>query len=69
MSPVTVLSVVPNDSHSEINIITTRKKLEEYEKQGAATETKINTIVTIALNATTGIERISKEIMADINPE
>ena len=66
LSPVTVLSVVPNDSHSEINIITTRKKLEEYEKQGAATETKINTIVTIALNATTGIERISKEIMADI---
>ena len=66
LSPVTVLSVVANDSHSEINIITTRKKLEEYEKQGAATETKINTIVTIALNATTGIERISKEIMADI---
>ena len=66
VSPVTVLSVVPNDSHSEINIITTRKKLEEYEKQGAAAEIKINTIVTIALNATTGIERISKEIMADI---
>ncbi len=66
VNPVTVLSVVPNDPHSEINIITTRKKLEEFEKQGAAAEIKINTIVTIALNATTGIERISKEIMADI---
>jgi hypothetical protein len=66
INPVTVLSVVPNNAESEINIITTRKKLEEYEKQGAASEVKINTIVTIALNATNGIERISKEIMADI---
>ncbi len=63
---ITVLSVVPNDSHSEINILSTRKKLEEYEKQGAAAEIKINTIATIAINATAGIERISKEIMADI---
>ncbi len=66
VNPITVLSVVPNDAESEINIINTRKKLEEYEKHGAAAEIKINTIVTIALNATTGIERISKEIMADI---
>lgn len=66
VNPVTVLSVVPNDANSEMNIITNRKKLEEYEKQGAASEIKINTIVTIALNATTGIERISKELMADI---
>jgi len=66
VNPITVLSVVPNDGESEINIITKRKKLEEYEKQGAASEIKINTIVTVALNATTGIERISKEIMADM---
>jgi Kef-type K+ transport system membrane component KefB len=66
VNPITVLSVVPNNAESEINIITTRKKLEEYEKQGAAAEVKINTIVTIALNAASGIERISKEIMADI---
>ena len=66
VNPITVLSVVPNDPGSEINIISTRKKLEEFEKQGAASEIKINTIVTIALNATAGIERISKEIMADI---
>ncbi len=66
VNPITVLSVVPNDAQSEINIMSTRRKLEEYEKQGAATEIKINTIATIAINATAGIERISKEIMADI---
>ena len=66
VNPITVLSVVPNDAESEINILTARQKLEEYIKHGAAAEIKINTIVTIALNATNGIERISKEIMADI---
>lgn len=66
VNPITVLSVVPNDAESEINIISTRKKLEAYEKHGAAAEIKINPMVTIAINATAGIERISKEIMADI---
>jgi Kef-type K+ transport system membrane component KefB len=66
VNPVTVLSVVPNNAEAEMNIVSARKKLEEYKKQGAASEIKINTIATIDLNATTGIERISKEIMADI---
>ncbi len=65
-NPITILSVVPNDAESEKNIISTRKKLEAYEKQGAAAEIKIKTLVTIDINATSGIERISKEIMADI---
>lgn len=63
-NPVTVLSVVPNIAEAELNIISARKRLEEYKKQGAASEIKINTIATIDLNATTGIARISKEIMA-----
>lgn len=66
INPVTVLSVVPNNAEAEINIVSARKKLEEYKKEGAASEIKINTIATIDLNATTGIARISKEIMADI---
>ncbi|HSH19096.1 MAG TPA: cation:proton antiporter, partial [Draconibacterium sp.] len=65
-NPVTVLSVVPNNAEAEINIISARKKLEEYKKHGAAAEIKINPVVTLALNATNGIARISKEIMADI---
>jgi Kef-type K+ transport system membrane component KefB len=66
VNPVTVLSVVPNNAEAELNIISARKKLEEYKKHGAAAEIKINTIATIDLNATSGIARISKEIMADI---
>lgn len=66
VNPVTVLSVVPNNAEAEMNIVSARKKLEKYKKQGAASEIKINTIATIDLNATTGIARISKEIMADI---
>lgn len=65
-SPVTVLSVVPNNAEAEINIVSARKKLEEYKKHGAASEIKINTIATIDLNATAGISRIAKEIVADI---
>lgn len=65
-NPVTVLSVVPNNAEAEINIVSARKKLEEYKKHGAASEIKINTIATIDLNATAGISRIAKEIVADI---
>ncbi len=65
-NPVTVLSVVPNNAEAELNIIAARKKLEEFRKQGAAADIKINPVATIDLNATTGIARISKEIMADI---
>lgn len=66
VNPVTVLSVVPNNAEAEINIVSARKRLEEYKKHGAATEIKINTIATIDLNATAGISRIAKEIVADI---
>ena len=66
LNPLTVLSVVPNNAEAEMNIVSARKKLEEYKKHGAAAEIKINTIATIDLNATSGISRIAKEIMADI---
>ncbi len=63
---ITVGGSILTDPDSEMNIIAAKKELEEYQKHGAAAEVNINTIVTIALNATNGIERISKEIMADI---
>ncbi len=65
-NPVTVLSVVPNNDEAELNIIASRKKLEEFKKHGAAAEVNINTIATIDLNATAGISRIAKEIAADM---
>ncbi len=65
-NPITILSVVPNNNQAEVNLINTRNKLEEYIKQGAASETKINTIATIDHNAASGIARTTKEIMSDV---
>ncbi len=65
-NPISILSVVPNDEEAELNIIKSRNKLEEYAKQASAAETKINVIATIDHNTTSGIARMSREIMADI---
>jgi len=64
-SPVSILTVVPNNEEAELNLISARKKLGEYIAQGAAAETMINAIATIDYNPASGIARISKEIMAD----
>jgi hypothetical protein len=66
VNPVTVLSVVPNNTQAEANLIEARKRLEEFKAHGAATETSINTVATIDYNPASAIGRISKEIMADI---
>ncbi|MFC3334021.1 cation:proton antiporter [Flavobacterium palustre] len=65
-NPVSILSVVSNDEEAESNIIKTRNKLEEFVKQGSATETKVNAITTIDHNVTSGVTRVSREIMANI---
>lgn len=65
-NPVSVLSVVSNNREAEANILKARNKLEEFVKQGSASETKINVITTIDYNAASGIARIAREIMADV---
>ncbi len=65
-NPVSILSVVSNNNEAEQNIQKARKKLEEFVKQGSASETIVNIITTIDHNAAIGIARISREIMADI---
>lgn len=65
-NPISILSVVPNDDDAEVNIIKSRNKLEEYVKQASAAETRINVIATIDHNNTSGIARMSREIMANI---
>ena len=65
-NPISILSVVSNNNEAEINILKSRKKLDEFVKQGSASETKVNIITTIDHNAASGIARISKEISADI---
>ncbi|KVV13858.1 cation:proton antiporter [Flavobacterium sp. TAB 87] len=65
-NPISILSVVSNNDEAEINILKARNKLEEFVKQASASETNVNIITTIDHNPTSGISRISREIMADI---
>jgi len=65
-NPVSILSVVSNNSEAEINILKARNKLEEFVKQASASETKVNIITTIDHNPASGVARISREIMANI---
>ncbi|MCX6260918.1 MAG: cation:proton antiporter [Bacteroidia bacterium] len=65
-SPVTVLTVVPNNAEAELNILSARKKLKEFKKHGAASEIKVNTIATIDYNPANGIARISRETLSNI---
>ncbi|RTL53410.1 MAG: cation:proton antiporter [Sphingobacteriales bacterium] len=64
-NPVTILTVVPNDETAEKNIILSKNKLEEYKQQASATENKVNTVTTIDHNVSSGISRITREILAD----
>jgi Kef-type K+ transport system membrane component KefB len=64
--PISILSVVPNDHEAEINILKSKIKLEQYVRQGSASEMKVNVITTIDHNAMSGISRTSREVMADI---
>lgn len=65
-NPISILSVVSNNAEAERNIRKARTKLEDYVKEGSATETKVNVVTTIDHNIASGIIRSSKEIMADI---
>lgn len=63
---ISLLSIVPFDKNSEINVLKAKKVLVPITEQAAASEIKTNAIVTIDHNIAGGISRISKEIWADI---
>lgn len=65
-NPISILTVVSNNEAAEVNIRKARLSLDEFVKQAAASETKLNVITTIDHNPASGIVRISREIMADI---
>lgn len=65
-SPITLLSIVPNDTDAEENVIRSRKKLEEFITRSSAHEVRVNPMITIDHNPVNGIARISREILADI---
>ncbi|MBN9350280.1 MAG: cation:proton antiporter [Chitinophagaceae bacterium] len=65
-SPISILTIVSNDSEAEANIIKSRNVLENFIKMGSAAETKVRPITTIDHNDVSGITRVSKETMANI---
>lgn len=65
-NPVSVLSVVENNEDAEVEIVRVKEDLQSLVKEGAATETPVNILATIGKTRAEGIERISKEISADI---
>jgi len=66
VSPISILSVVPNNEDAEINIVSAKNKLQHFVKQASAFEINVNVIATIDYNTTSGITRTIKEIMANI---
>jgi Kef-type K+ transport system membrane component KefB len=65
-NPISILSVVSNDDEAETNIYRSRQKLQDYVAMGSASETKVNILTTIDHNVTSGIIRMSREVMADL---
>jgi Kef-type K+ transport system membrane component KefB len=65
VSPITVLSVVPNDEEAEKNLFRAKKDLEPLVKTASANETKVKVTATIDHNIAGGIIRASREEMTD----
>lgn len=66
INPISVVSVYPNNEDAERMIRKSRKSLEEIVKHFSGHEAKINTIATIDHNLSSGISRVSKELVTDI---
>ncbi|MEN9304190.1 MAG: hypothetical protein RL264_2619 [Bacteroidota bacterium] len=66
INPVSVVSVYPNNDKAELMIRKSRKSLEEIVRHFSGYEAKLNTIATIDYNLSSGIARVSKELVSDI---
>ena len=64
--PISILTVVPNNTEAEKNIATARQTLEDFVYETTALESSVEVIATIDHNASSGIARVAKEIMANI---
>ncbi len=64
--PISILTVVPNNTEAENNIATARRTLEDFVCQTTALESSVEVIATIDHNASSGIARVAKEIMSNI---
>lgn len=66
INPISVVSVVPNDDAAEKLIRSSRRALEDIVKHFSGADSKVNAIATIDHNLSSGIARVSKELVADI---
>lgn len=65
-SPVSILTVVPNDNKAEINVVKAKNELSNYIIQASSAEVKVDVITTIDHNIAGGIARSSREIGANL---
>lgn len=66
VNPISLLGVVNNDQEAEKNIVSFRKKLQEFVEIATAAEVKVDIITTIDHNVPSGIVRTARETMTDI---
>lgn len=65
-NPLTLLTVVPNDSEAELNLKKARKELSAAVDFAASFDTRLNIVATIDYNICSGIGRTVKESQSDL---
>jgi Kef-type K+ transport system membrane component KefB len=65
-SPISIVSVLPNNDEAEYQVRRARNHLDEILKHYASNEVIVNPIATIDHNLSSGIARVSKEIASDM---
>jgi Kef-type K+ transport system membrane component KefB len=66
INPISVVNVVPNSEVAERMIRGARRHLDDIVKHFSGADSKVNAIATIDHNLSSGIARVSKELVADI---
>jgi Kef-type K+ transport system membrane component KefB len=66
INPISVVSVLPDDEVAERMIRGARRHLDEIVRHFSGADAKVNAMATIDHNLSSGIARVSKELVADI---
>ncbi len=66
VNPISLLGVVPNNREAEKNIVSFRKKLQEFVATATAAEVNVDILTTIDHNPADGIVRTARETMSDM---
>lgn len=66
INPISVVSVLENDSDAEFQIRRSRKHMDDFVHHFSSGEISVQAMATIDVNSSSGIARVSKELAADI---